>query len=47
MAIDMPIKDMPYGIYTLYLLRTPEGVDDPLADEYLEDVSFSIFEVRK
>jgi len=46
-AIDMPIEDMPLGIYTLYLLRTPEGVDDPLADEYLEDVSFSIFEVKE
>jgi hypothetical protein len=45
-AIDMPIENMPHGIYTLYLLRTPEGVADPLADKYLENLSFSFFEVK-
>jgi hypothetical protein len=45
-AIDMPIEDMPLGIYTMYLLRTPEGVANPLADEYLENVSTSTFEVK-
>jgi len=46
-AIDMPIEDMPLGIYTLYLLRTPEGVAEPLADKHLENVSTSTFEVKK
>jgi hypothetical protein len=46
-AIDMPIEDMPLGIYTLYLLRTPEGVANPLADKHLENVSTSTFEVKK
>ena len=46
-AIDMPIENMPLGIYTLYLLRTPEGVAEPLADKFLENVSTSTFEVKK
>ncbi len=45
-AIDnMPItKDMPRGKYMLYLLRTPEGVDNPL--EHLDELSISNFEVK-
>ncbi len=45
-AIDnMPItKDMPRGEYTLYLLRTSEGLDNPL--EHLDELSVSSFEVK-
>ncbi|MDM8568595.1 hypothetical protein QUF50_03595 [Thiotrichales bacterium HSG1] len=42
---NMPItEDMPRGKYTLYLLRTPEGVDNPL--DHLEELSVSSFEVK-